>query len=226
MYSQYGEDDVFLPLLSDNGRFLDIGAWDPITFSNTRALIERGWSGVMIEPSPGPLIELLRACSKCAVGADDRLHEGYGERKRRECLCGGVRYGFDPQLTIIPAAVGVETGLTRICVTDDALSTFDGPNRAKWDKVGGFYGYLSVPMLTPAQIVNQFGSFEFVSIDTEGTSIDVLRAYMETGARPYVVMVEHDGRIVEANGLMIPHNYRQEHCNDTNLIFAWKGDRK
>lgn len=33
------------------GTFLDIGAFDPFLFSNTRALYELGWNGVMVEPS-------------------------------------------------------------------------------------------------------------------------------------------------------------------------------
>jgi FkbM family methyltransferase len=33
-------------------RFLDIGAYDGETFSSTKALVEKGWSGVYVEPNP------------------------------------------------------------------------------------------------------------------------------------------------------------------------------
>ena len=48
-YTQSGEQ-IFLEDLPDTGRFLDIGAYDGLTFSNTRALAERGWTGVWVEP--------------------------------------------------------------------------------------------------------------------------------------------------------------------------------
>lgn len=41
------------------GRFLDIGANDGYTFSNTGQLAERGWSGVCVEPSPRAIPNLV-----------------------------------------------------------------------------------------------------------------------------------------------------------------------
>ena len=53
MYSQNKEEEVILNYFNgQTGSFLDIGANDGVTFSNTRALAERGWRGVLIEPSP------------------------------------------------------------------------------------------------------------------------------------------------------------------------------
>lgn len=52
-HSQYGEDRRILDYFGDHvGRFLDVGANDGYTFSNTGQLAERGWSGVCVEPSP------------------------------------------------------------------------------------------------------------------------------------------------------------------------------
>ena len=34
------------------GTFLDLGAYDGVDLSNTRALTELGWAGVCIEPNP------------------------------------------------------------------------------------------------------------------------------------------------------------------------------
>lgn len=53
MYSQNKEEEVILNYFGSNkGSFIDIGANDGKTLSNTRALAERGWRGVLIEPSP------------------------------------------------------------------------------------------------------------------------------------------------------------------------------
>jgi len=44
-YSQYKEDEILRTLLGDSGYFLEIGAFHPFVFSNTRFLVERGWGG-------------------------------------------------------------------------------------------------------------------------------------------------------------------------------------
>ena len=53
MYSQNKEEQVILDYFGFlQGTFLDIGANDGVTFSNTKMLAERGWKGVLVEPSP------------------------------------------------------------------------------------------------------------------------------------------------------------------------------
>lgn len=227
-YSQFGEQAHILGALAEAGftsvgRFLDIGCWDPITFSNTRALVELGWSGVLVEPAPGPMLELLRCCPnpQCAVGIDERKHEVYGERKQRPCEnCGGKRYGFDERFTIIQAAMGLLPGYSKICVTDDALSTNDEESRKKWDKVGGFYGWLTVPVITWELLTNQFGGFNFVNIDAEGVSADLFLKMLSLGIYPTVVCVEHDNRTTQLVSAATECSYRAIHCNGTNLVVA------
>ena len=53
-YSQNDEDTYIRRYFKDQwrGRFLDIGAGEGVTFSNTKLLVDMGWSGVAIEPSP------------------------------------------------------------------------------------------------------------------------------------------------------------------------------
>jgi FkbM family methyltransferase len=52
-YSQHGEQAHILKFFGERkGRFLDIGAFDGVTGSNTMALAELGWSGVCIEANP------------------------------------------------------------------------------------------------------------------------------------------------------------------------------
>jgi len=59
MYSQNNEEQIILNYLGDStGHFLDIGAFDGITFSNTYELVKRGWTGVMVEASPRTFIKL------------------------------------------------------------------------------------------------------------------------------------------------------------------------
>ena len=123
------------------GAFFDIGAFAPKTFSNTRALYELGWSGVMIEPSPMPMPALLQ------------------------------EYGKEPRITLICAAVGLERQMVKLNITQDAMSTSDPAWCEKWAKDGGYYGSMFVPQITLDDIFLQFGGgFDFVNIDTEGSS--------------------------------------------------------
>ena len=53
MYSQSSEEKYILEYFGSHvGSFIDIGANDGKTLSNTFALAEKGWTGVLVEPSP------------------------------------------------------------------------------------------------------------------------------------------------------------------------------
>lgn len=144
-YSQSGEQAAILKACGETvGRYLDIGAYHPTTFSNTRALYERGWSGVMVEPSPLPFEALLR------------------------------EYGNDDRVTLICAAVDVsDEGLVKLYATQDALSTTNeqwyGELNKRAGYRGGFYGSFFVPTVSIDRLMD-FGPFDFVNIDTEGSS--------------------------------------------------------
>lgn len=61
-YAQHGEDVILWRALGDRtDRFyVDVGAFHPTHDSVTRALYERGWRGVNIEPQPGRLDAFLQ----------------------------------------------------------------------------------------------------------------------------------------------------------------------
>src|SRR5277367_3528293 len=94
VYSQNDEQRHILEAMeSQVGRFLEIGAYDGHTFSNTMALVERGWSGVLVEPG---------------VDAFKGLLEWHGKNEK---------------LTLVHAAVGCNRGLVKFWNSADALST-------------------------------------------------------------------------------------------------------
>ena len=68
IYSQSGEDGVIEHIFSiipnSNKWCVEFGAWDGIVYSNTRALIEKGWNAVLIEPNPRKFISLKKNNSK------------------------------------------------------------------------------------------------------------------------------------------------------------------
>jgi FkbM family methyltransferase len=60
-YSQHGEQALILQFFEGQppGRFLDLGAYDGLTDSNTRALSDRGWHGVCVEACPATFVRLV-----------------------------------------------------------------------------------------------------------------------------------------------------------------------
>lgn len=74
-YSQWGEQKIILDFFAGAmpGRFLDIGAFDGITGSNTRALSDLGWEGVCVEASPYNF---------------PRLYDHHGTNEKVACVLG------------------------------------------------------------------------------------------------------------------------------------------
>ena len=175
-YSQFGEQRHILDALSviDNGRFLDIGAFHPTDKSNTRALFEMGWSGVMVEPSPGPMLSLL------------------------------TEYGNEPRIQLILAlACPGAMSMQRLHASDAGVATAVEAEYDRWKDRVPFQGSVMVPGIgIPALL--RLGPFAFVSIDAEGMSIPLLAAIIEYGHLPQCICVEHNAREREAASIYAP----------------------
>lgn len=50
LFSQFGEDEILTRICPDKGFYLDIGSGRPVTGSNTFALYQRGWVGILVDP--------------------------------------------------------------------------------------------------------------------------------------------------------------------------------
>lgn len=90
MFSQYNEEEIILNFFGDRrGSFLDIGAWDGIELSNTRALALRGWRGLLVEPDPVAFSKLMEnkrvsnnlACVNAAIGPTREIRSFYAQKE-------------------------------------------------------------------------------------------------------------------------------------------------
>jgi hypothetical protein len=173
-------------------RLLDVGAWDSKTFSNSRALIELGWHAVLIEPSPRPLARLI---------------EDYRENTRVKIIGSPV--------------VTQTTPYYQMWLTDDGLSTGTIEEYDRWKNNARFYGQCFFAPIKLETILANFGPFEFVSLDTEGTSVELLKAYiskMKSGYEgPAAMCVEHNNRLEELREA-IKGQFVIWHQNDTNVV--------
>ena len=195
-YSQFGEDDILAKLLPRTGHLIDVGAWEPFNFSNSRQLIEAGWDATLIEFSPHPLRNLVR------------------------------EYNGNPKVRVISAAITPgPRHVERFRITDDSVSTQSDANYELWKAQGGFFGELWVPTLGVHQLLEQFygdgeTQIDFVNVDTEGSSVDVALAFMrEDGPwKPKVLCVEHDDKLVYLMEESQKLGYRQHWVNGCNVI--------
>jgi hypothetical protein len=96
---------------------------------------------------------------------------------------------------VINAAVTLTGEPVEMWITDDAVSTSDPNIWEKWRDYAVFQPQkVRVPGISLEAIFEVHGDFDFVSIDTEGTSEALLRRLWELGQRPRCICVEHDGR--------------------------------
>jgi len=197
-YSQYGEDKLVEAIFSSDkiGKLLEIGAWHPTQMSNSRRLIEKGWSAVLVEFSPSAVRALV---------------EEYGNHERVQIL----------QAAVTTADNG---NLSQFAISDDAISSNSDAFVEKWSKssASGYIGKLWVPQLSLQRLFFQFGTgYDFVSIDTEGSSADLaIHLVRDSRQEPKVLCVEHDERVIELMTILQGFGYYIHHANGTNVILV------
>lgn len=192
-YSQYAEDIKIQETVAGiaKGRLLDLGAWNPTIFSNTRALIEQGWTGVLVECSPGPARSLIR------------------------------EYDTWPGIEVVVAAVGFSNDIIKFHATDDAVSTSDPRVHEIWKDAGGYYGSYWTPQIKLEDLMGRFGAnWDFINFDTEGSSAGLFIRALELGLNPKCVCVEHDGENEEIERRVKGSGYKTVLLNGTNMVMA------
>lgn len=160
--SQLGQDKIVDGYLHGkrDGVFVDIGAYDGVTFSNTLMLErERGWTGICIEPLPDVCVEL---------------------RKNRRCICVQACVGNREE----PAVdfLAVQSPVVRARMLSGVLSEYDPHHLARIDnelnEFGGSKSVIQVPMRPLHAVLHEHGidHVDYLSIDTEGSELMILRS--------------------------------------------------
>jgi FkbM family methyltransferase len=161
------------------GFFVDVGANDPKSGSQTWHLEQRGWSGVLIEPQP-ELAERLRQQRKAkvyAVACSSPANAG----KRMPLYCAGPMSSLDKSWTAAPrhAEVALE-------------------------------GTIEVPIRTLDQVLIDAKAptpIDFVSIDVEGHTGEVLDGFDLARWRPRLILVEDHVTNTRVHSRMLSAGY-------------------
>lgn len=195
MYSQNDEESVIVGVFDGvkNGRFLDVGAFDGRTFSNTRRLWEIGWSGVCVEPSPNAFAGLQR------------------------------HYEGDDRVDLIQAAIADRTGtVTFFDSGGDAISSTSTDHCEKWVRDGSAkYEEIQVESISFDDLFQMCGSdYDFVNIDTEATNLEILRLFPFDKCVPKCLCIEHDRAFDAIMDILSPHGFKEIHRNGENTIYV------
>lgn len=165
-YSQEGEDMILRRIFEGkkHGFYVDIGAHHPLRFSNTNIFYQRGWNGINIDPNPEAIQEFKKKRPR-----DINLQLGVSDQT------GSLKYYF---------------------FDEPALNTFD-ENIVKTRLATTTYKVIGVNDISVDRLDNilkknlpKDKKIDFLSIDTEGFDLFVLRSNDWKKFRPEYVLTE------------------------------------
>ena len=185
-FAQHGEDRFLVEnaLVPAKGLFIDVGAEDGISLSNTFFFERTGWTGFLIEPNP-----------KVALFC----------RMNRRSPVIQAAIGSDPTLKLNIHPIRGWSGLL-----DEGRGT----------KVD-----VEIYRLDDLLLKLQVPSIDLLSIDTEGTEIDVMSTLDMEKYQPKIIIVEYhtwEGKLNTESELMSYFSdrpYTMIHKTPGNLIF-------
>lgn len=167
-----------------DGYFLDFGAFDGVTISNTLYLErELGWSGICVEPNPRYFRELCE--SRRSVNVNAAL---WPEPRLSVQLCDAHGLSSLEQFVDHDSNAEIRADIS--------------------------LGMVAVDTVNPAELIARFDAPEYVeylSLDTEGSECDILEAIDFAACKVALLTVEHnhhEENKARARGLLEPLGYR------------------
>lgn len=186
-YSQFKQDQFVYENYFKNknkGYFVDIGAHDGITFSNSKFFEELGWDGVCIEPNP-KIFDVLKSNRKCKCikkAIDNKI---------------GVSQFF--QITDGPDML---SGLVNE-FTDKAIIRINN----ELESFPEGFGYIDVECDLFENTVSD-NKIDFLSLDTEGNELKILQTIDFDKFNINVITVENNDYDDKFFNYLIPKGYQ------------------
>jgi len=203
-YSQHGEQTVILNYFEGcQGVVMDLGANDGITFSNSRALLELGWYGILVEPCVKTFKELQE---NCKLFSRVMLHN-----------VGVSSYNGEADFYESGELIGGDHSLVS---SIKETETERWKNKSKERDPVVEFNKTTIPVIDFATLLERSGNpqFDFLTIDVEGMELEILRQI--DFSLVSMVCVEYNGKpeLAEAYDALIsmPVIYK----NRTNIIYA------
>ena len=192
MYSQQDEEKIIVEYFGDTiGRFLDIGAYNGKTFSNTYRLVEYGWQGVMVEPSPYNFVGLVNNMK----GNKD--------------------------LTLVNCALSKKSEIKLFYEScGDAISSLSEMHVRIWNQKN-YTGIFIKTITAEELFGLFGSQYDFINLDVEGNNIEVLDSFPANVLENVSLLcVEYDGMADKVISRSVPHGLIEMYRNDTNIIMG------
>jgi len=174
-HSQYGQDVVAMELLGnpESGTFIDIGANDGVTYSNSLLFEQRGWTGVCVEPHPVIFSELQeqRKCHllNACVAAKDEIVD----------------------FLVVDGPGNMLSGIAKFC-DERHMAQIERNIEQK----GGGKRMIEIEALSPETMLARFDikAIDYLSIDTEGCEMQILKTFDFDQIPVKLISVENNTR--------------------------------
>lgn len=206
-FSQCGQDKFLNEVLFNgkkDGVFLDIGANDGVSFSNSY-FFEKvlGWKGICFEPLKTAFEKLEQCRSSVNINAcaadEDKMDcflsiSGYGE------MLSGLKSKYDERhLQRIAETVQLHGG----SIEDVEVRCYD------INKILEKYGYQSI---------------DFISIDTEGNELEILKAINFDKIHVKVITVENNFKTPDFKAFLSTRGFEKIKTLEADEVYVNKND--
>lgn len=188
-YSQDGQDKYIADLLQNKreGVFVDIGAYDGVTFSNTLVFEkELGWTGICVEPNPV---------------AFEKLAE------ERNCIC--LNYCINDKEGTFKFLAVKGWGV----MLSGLLDFFDQKHLDRIDRTieehGGSKSVIEIPALPMHEIFrrNSIKNVDYCNIDVEGGEMSVLKSIDFSAVTIKLFTIENNYNTTVVSDFLKEHGY-------------------
>jgi FkbM family methyltransferase len=195
-YSQMGQDrwvsEVVFPGVK-NGFFLDVGSGDGTFMSNTKALEQKGWTGICVDPFPRNMQD--RSCQIFK----DVVFSKAGERVK---FWAAANWGG-----IIEDTFGI---------SKDKMERYKDPNAPTVE-------FTTVTLGDILERAKASRFIHYVSLDIEGGELDALKGFPFDKYKIGALTVEHnfkEPKRSEIKALMESHGYKHVHTSDRDDFYV------
>ena len=187
-HSQYGQDVTVWELLGrlTHGVFVDIGANDGVTFSNSLLFEEKGWDGICVEPHP-VMFKKLQEKRKCNLV--------------NSCIAGedGI-----VNFLVVEGSENMRSGILEfldqhnIELIDKGIAEHGGSKRTE-----------PIEAISPQTLLERFNiqQIDYLSIDTEGCELQILRQFDFKKIPVKIISIENGDRKPSVFNYMTRINY-------------------
>jgi FkbM family methyltransferase len=202
-YSQFGEDRIiqdFFPV-GYKGVCIDVGAVDGIKLSNTYHFEKQGWMCICCEANPTMYDDLKmnrHNAIHCAVGSEDKLEVQFN-------------------IVNLKGQGGNETAISGLQIDQRLYNDhlFLQPSVRQ----------INVPMMCLDTILKRYPAIDkidFISVDVEGTEIDVIKGLDIKKWMPKLIVLENNYNDKKYEEYMSSVGYKKELRNIVNDFYTIK----